>query len=251
VTSQGKLELVAIGYGDSIIAQRRYLLCQERIYRVLDYGDPGTRANVQMALAQGFRQVGSVLSPFHGSPTSTLWVYHAADIEFLAAPESDSTACIADAGPLRDDPSFAAVEAPVAMDGSWASGAFPPDMKTFGWRFPLFASWSGGDVGTGRITIGPFATCGRVVVPFATGPETAHTRLRIERVVDAGSQTLFDGVPPRVPGWRAIRMPGDETCASYLVEARDDGTGWGEWIGVGVPARQVAPPPAGDDAPAQ
>ena len=78
-----------------IIEKPRDPLCRERIYRVLDYGDPGTRANVQAALAHGFRQVGSVLSPFHGSPTSTLWVYHAADWEFLASPDAGTDdACV-------------------------------------------------------------------------------------------------------------------------------------------------------------
>lgn len=235
VTAGGDVDVVDVGYGQPIEAPRDGL-CRPLVYKVVDYGDPRTEAAIRDRLAGGWRRVGAVESPFSGSPTSTLWTYHAATIVFLQDAHADRGAsCVAALTTLADDARLVAIEAPVAHDPAWTRNGYPQDLATRGWRFPLYASLSGNDAGTGTFTIGPFHACGEVTLPFVTGPEPAHTRLQIERIAGERRDVVYDGTGPSLHHWSALRLGVPDTCADWLVRASDDGTGWGQWIGLGAP----------------
>jgi hypothetical protein len=236
VTHGGNVDVVDVGYGQPI-ENPHDGLCRPLVYKVVDYGDPHTADRVRARLAEGWRRLGVVDSPFHGSPTSTLWTYHAATIVFLEQPgRLDDAACDAALIPLVDDARLVAPEVPITHDAAWTRDGFPSDAQAPGWRFPLFASWSNNDAGTGAIAIGPFAACGPVTLPYITGPETAHLRLHIERLGAGRSDVVYDGRGPTMLHWSALRLGSADACASWLVRAADEGTGWGQWIGLGAPA---------------
>jgi hypothetical protein len=237
VSAGGTLPVMAAPNGVFLIPQLRRELCGKFVYSASDNGDRYTRAKLQALLDSGYRIQGTVYSPFHGSPTSTLWSYHATDVLFLLPPGDGDGECRAELIALHDDPALIAARAEVAYTGPWADQGFPGGMQTGGWRFPLYATWVGSDAATGRLTIGPFSACGPVVVPFAAGPEPANTFLRIERIEADRRETVFADHPPRVWAWSAIRIrAAADSCSSYVISAEDNGTGWGQWIGVGAPA---------------
>ena len=212
-------------------------LCGKVVYRTSDYGDPLTRSRLQTLLALGYHVVARVDGPFHGLPTSTLHTYHAADTLFLTSPEDGADPrCLADLVDLRTGPETEPVGANVDHDAGWSRDGYPASVDARGWTAALYASWNGSDANTGSMTIGPFQACGRLLVPFTTGPDPTGTMLEIDRIRGDRHEIIFSGPPPPVQKWSAIRIrQNDGACAIWRVRAEDAGTRWGQWIGLGMP----------------
>jgi hypothetical protein len=244
ISNHGALSVFAVptvSTDISAIPKMRGGLCGHVIYQVMDYGDLYTQRQLAAFLALGYRLESRVVGPFSGAPPSTLNTYHATDVVFLSSPRDNSDAsCKADLVTLESQHDYAEIKTDVSMSTAWQQNAFPPDMDIGTWRSPLFASWGGHDANVGELAMGPFSVCGVVIVPFATGPDTTGSELSIERLSNGGHTTIFAGTPPPVQAWSAIRVRSSGDCATYYVRAVDHGTGWGQWLAVGVPVRAAA-----------
>lgn len=225
----GKLMVFPVfGYADRVNGP----FCGSYIYmeRYFDSASLG-QANF---VPRGYTIIGVVESVFGGRSISTLQLYYSPSYVYFVPPGGAD--CELELEPLLAEPPVAAVHARVKMTGDWSLGgaraAAPPS-----WTAPLYGSWSGSDAHTGTIQIGPFHACGDVVIPVTAGKEPLQSSLEIRERGPKGETVVFSGVPPTVPhSWELLRLrrAGDQ-CGSYTLSARDDGTGWEDWIGLGQP----------------
>lgn len=137
----------------------------------------------------------------------------------------------------------------VQVEGDWSeSGAHPTAPPFTGGRW--YASWSGADGNSGRLQLRfrPPAT-GKVAIPLLTGPATGQLSLRI--LEGEGGRELArlsvgdDGrLPVRSTAWHAWTPAIDPPAAGaeWILEARDEGRGWGQWFAVGMPREATAGP---------
>jgi|GEM_PF-1300390 len=240
---------VLFGYSTlSDVPKMRGGLCGRVIYKLLEYGDAYSKSVIVDLAAQGYAVAGELRGPFDGAPISTLQTYHATNVLFLSSPPDDGPACRAELIAPISDAAYVEVDAQVTLSSSWTRDGYPPGMSVQGWKHPFYASWTGSDGNTGDMHIGPFEACGDVIVPFAVGPIRNGTELLIERTIDGRRETLTSGPPPQTITWSAIRIPAGASCATYSIEARDHGEGYGQWIGVGLPVELRTP---GSPLPAQ
>jgi hypothetical protein len=134
------------------------------------------------------------------------------------------------------------VAAHVAAVGSWntdtGKSATPSSAEP--WSLYYSDDKNGRGHGTGSLTIGPFRTCNAVIVPYMMGPSNTDISIKVTRRTGKDDVVLFDGI---LPGyryhWQALEIqPQEGACASYTIEAIDQGAGWGQWLGVGMPMHQ-------------
>jgi hypothetical protein len=131
------------------------------------------------------------------------------------------------------------LDAPVTL-GSWARDAYfravgPPPVETLAYGSWV---WNSYDANAGSIRIGPFSVSGAsaLALPFVTGPKSEHLSIV---VLDAATGRVLNGlspVPP-TPSWKIWKIPLPPGKAHLRLEivAADSGTGWGEWLAIGLP----------------
>jgi len=184
-----------------------------------------------------FRQVAHIPSVFAGIPTSTLHTYFTPTTAFLFRP-ADADTCRRTGGgivsrnmvgeplpllSLRADPGW-------TRGGAFRAASDPLVAADF------YGSWSGSDGATGTLRLVASVEGSEfLVLPYVTGP---HTRGLSTRIQDADSgKVLFESGsrPSREWQFAALRLP--PKTRRVVVEARDGGTGWGEWFAFGMPRR--------------
>lgn len=201
-------------------------------YFLMTRSNPGSR-EYQTLLNMGYTEAGRVVSPLErGSSLGTLL---APTTAFLAAPAPTRPDCRLILAPLDMHGSWAPLPARVVTSGGWTRGGARADAP--GWSSPLYGSWSGSDANSGDITIGPFKACGSFMVPFTAGPARTRVGLRITAAGPKGNEVIYDGVPPANPGaWSQLEILNPpQSCGTFTVAGTDDGKGWGQWLGVGMP----------------
>jgi len=216
------------------IAQLRNGLCGQVIYEMMDFGDdPKLLSKLS---DRGYRLEEIVRSPFDGAPLSTLQQYHSANILFLRSPtDPPDKPCLAEIVAPALNAAYLEIPSEKDMPPSWTLSGHPSELSLDGWPHPFYASWSGSDANTGELVIGPFEACGEFIVPYATGPVRSNIGLKIERTTNDLHEVITQGPPPLNRSWAAIRVLAAKGCAQYTIHASDHGSGWGEWLGIGVP----------------
>jgi hypothetical protein len=253
VSDNGAIPVIWLYSDVGAIANARGSLCGEVIYKLLDYGDAETQARLVDFTQHGYRIDAHLHGPFDGAPVSTLQTYHASNVVFLhSPPEPAGSNCKAELIGLKANPAYVDIDAPVTLSPTWTLGGYPPDMQFGDWTRPFYASWSGNDANTGDMTIGPFQACGDVIVPYAIGPTRHDQQLAIDREIGNVHESILLDAPPQTLTRSAIRIAHAAACATYTIKAKDHGAGWGQWIGVGMPAELPvkSPTPAALQPPA-
>ena len=150
----------------------------------------------------------------------------------LAAPPIDTAVLEPYAGPPAA-PLRAAVE---------TENSFGPAQGRFAVAAPApagaYASWMGDDTGTGGVRFGPFRSqSGRIAFALVSGPDPSGG---VVDVLDARDQSVLSSfVAPALPRWTPMTIP-VEPGRDVILRARDQGGGWGQWIGIGPPQEVAA-----------
>ena len=97
-------------------------------------------------------------------------------------------------------------------------------------------SWSGSDAHTGQLTM-TVSVQGAdfLVLPYLTGPTAARQWIRIKD--PATGAVLLEEWLPQSYAWQFRAVPVPAGAATLVVEATDEGDGWGEWQAIGRPRR--------------
>lgn len=217
------------------------------LVRVVDYKDPFTAHNLaELGRHVQVQQVGYFPSLFENLSVSTLHVYHSPAFRYLL---------------LRSRPGTHATEAPaVEIDGrtfcrvdkisrevepghiqmnSWVANGFYPDvvLPTGGSRY--FGSWTPqkGDKNTGVLRMGPVEVVDglKFGIPIVTGPVTKGLSITVK---DHKTGAVLDRLdpPPLLAKWKLWQVDLPKDCKSALdIVANDQGSGWGQWLAIGVP----------------
>lgn len=202
---------------------------------------PGHQRVIDSMLLQGFHVVDEVESPFSDGVSYTLEDFYAPSTVFLAPP-ADGGRCELSLMPLTYRTGLVPVTAHVATGGGWNTDTSKSKMSSSAEPWSLYYSddKDGRGHNTGSLTIGPFRTCDAVTVPYTMGPTSTDISIKITRRNGKDDVPLFDGILPGARyQWQALEIrPQEGTCATYTVEAIDQGTGWGQWLGIGMPMHQ-------------
>jgi hypothetical protein len=237
VSHDGAIPVIWLHSDIGAIANARGSLCGEVIYKLIEFGDADAQQRLIDLTQRGYHIDAHLHGPFDGAPLSTLQTYHAANVVFLhGPPDAADNQCKAELIGLKLNPAYVDINTPVVLSSGWTQGGYPPDMQFGDWTRPFYASWSGSDANTGDMTIGPFEACGDVIVPFAIGPTRHDLELAIDRDVGSTHESILLDAPPPTVTLSAIRIPHADRCATYTIKGKDHGAGWGQWLGVGMPA---------------
>jgi hypothetical protein len=202
--------------------------------RILGFGSYGQRA--------GARQNPSVTSMYTGwiaymGPPQTAITVNA----YLVASDGVRIALIGSkaVGSALPAVSWPVRDVPVSIAGSWAKDGYYPATPHSTFPGVVYGSWNGRDTNTGTIRLGPFRLEAdrNLGLPIITGPDTHGLVLK---VVDAKTHSiLYDANPlPVTPEWKLTRIliPPEARNDAIEILATDQGTGWGQWFAIGVPA---------------
>ena len=211
--------------------------CADIAIAVDDYGDRYFAARLKQMTHQGLKVVARTRGPFDGLPASTLQTYHAHNRWYLL-PTATSSHCPYRLGALPSPDSVTAAPTPVQLQGSAMLDGDYPVSRSGPWPFPRYATWNGSDANTGEIRLESPPLCGAVHVPVVTGPNLDGINLEVTAIAADGSQATLQQGPPPLPmeTWGALRLtPQPGSCPRYRVVLHDNGTGWGQWAGIGQP----------------
>lgn len=212
--------------------------CGKTAMRFIDYGDRhSTEQITRLQRELGLEIVGHVRGPFHGAPASTLQTYHGSDFWYLAA-AGKARDCAFSLAPMPRQPPGAFLETQASTGGTAARDAYHPAAAMPDWQGDLYGTWAGNDANLGTITLASPRTCAPIALPIITGPGAQAPTVQASRILDdASSQSLHDGPLPLVgSGWVTLRLePPQGACSRFIVSVRDQGKGWGEWVGLGQP----------------
>lgn len=199
--------------------------CDKMLVEIRDPGDPGTLTWLANAAKKGWVEVARHRSYFSGMVPSTFHTYLETDTAWLVQTPDADPGCLV---PL--------VDVPVQADDGWRKdGVFPglPQLPAGG---DVFGSWVDSDRSTGAIVLGPVRTCEAVELPYMTGPDSTRQALTVEVWNDqfkAAHRPQFASAH----AWSYFRVPVPAECAWVKITGVDFGSGWGEWMALGVPHR--------------
>ncbi|HEX7362883.1 MAG TPA: glycosyltransferase family 39 protein [Bryobacteraceae bacterium] len=215
------------------------------IIAIYDYNDAYTRRARRILRRQiRTQEVGFFPSVFRGFSVSTLLTYHSPNIRYirLFAPDSE----------VRGRQTFVSWRLararlpvrPILME-SWVKNGVYRDTPVPVQRDEFFGSYTParGDANRGTLTIGPFDAQRQLAIgiPFVTGP-TQHG-LTIAVVNHKTGAVIAElKPPPNTPRW-AIWRPHISPLKPTQIDvvAKDEGTGWGQWLAIGYPLRISEP----------
>lgn len=121
----------------------------------------------------------------------------------------------------------------------WKENALPPLVTAEnGPGGGFWSSWAGADQSTGQLTSSAIETGPNHCLILSTlhGPSIQGLALRVE---DAASSRVLETVPLRggETRWKFWRVPIEPSVARVKIVGEDKGTGWGQWLAFGLPAR--------------
>jgi hypothetical protein len=183
------------------------------------------------------RPVARLPSLFAHVPTSTLHTYFRATSDFLYR-AAGTAPCRTLGGGRVAAPSVGAPlpVADVRAGPGWTLGGASLVANDFEGGRDFHGSWSGSDANTGQLTMTVFVEgAGFLVLPYLTGPTAARQWIRVRD--PASGAVLLEEWVPQSYAWqfRAVRVP--PGTRALVVEAVDEGDGWGEWQAIGRPRR--------------
>lgn len=122
-------------------------------------------------------------------------------------------------------------------DPSWTVNRLPQQVDFGpGPQPPIYVSWSGSDAGTGQAISSAFAPPANncVVMPVLHGPSAEGLSVDLQ---DAATGASIASAPMQDSDmqwsyWRILVPP---TAKQLKIVARDEGKGWGQWVGVADP----------------
>lgn len=131
---------------------------------------------------------------------------------------------------------------PVSIRGAWTVDGYYSGVPGPPLPGTAYGSWSGSDANTGSIRLGPFSADGSpaIGIPVITGPRTDGLSLRL---IDAStSDTIVDlETLPSFPSqfWVVWKVPLPPAVREHplVIEAKDAGRAWGQWLAVAIPHR--------------
>lgn len=207
------------------------------LVRILDFHDDFTRSLLpKLETSLAGHEVGCFPSLFPDFAVNTILVYHTPTVRYIR---------LSPAQLQRQGFTFASwtrVGQPLTplslYQQSWIEKGVYPNVGVPVARDTFFGSYTAaGDSNRGTIRMGPLDVRGlsQVAIPIVTGPVTAGLSLS---VIDH-STGLFVGrmnPPPVLPKWVAwqVNLAGLSSGQIDIV-AKDEGAGWGQWLGVGFP----------------
>ncbi|TWO69984.1 hypothetical protein FN976_16695 [Caenimonas sedimenti] len=194
-------------------------------------------ARLRQLLAErdGLREVARHSSMFSHVPPSTLHVYFTPTTVFLHRPPG-AEACRQMAGGLVTAESVGDVLPLVqtTAESAWTPGGAALVTHDAHGSRDFHGSWSGSDALKGRLRMTVSVEGSRfLVLPYITGPRVHRQTIRISDAVT--SKVILDSRPPFAPTWRFPFMRLPPGTRSVLIEAMDNGDGWGEWHAIGRP----------------
>jgi hypothetical protein len=216
----------------------REWICGPVVFKLIDYGDRYMAAMLDSTVSSGrFELIKRLKGPFHGAPPSTLQTYHMADIVYLAVVEKPHQPCRLRFEPMQRPAAAEALVAPVQLRGAAVEGGLPDGTLDAQWIGPIYNTWAGSDQNVGEIYFGPFRACHDVVFPVIGGPRSEDNRLRVAERIGSDWRYIHDGVVPLFrQGASLVRLPvAPGECRSLWISAADQGTAWGQWVGIGEP----------------
>jgi hypothetical protein len=211
------------------------------LVRIFDSHDPFTKKFLlDLKRCANARQVGYVPSLFPHFSTNTILTYHAPAFRYLRlSPPAQlqikgftfvSWARVAE--PLS----------PAAIRlASWIENGVYPAVRMPGVSDRFFGSYTAAakDANRGAIQMGPFDVSGlpEIGIPIVTGP--VPTALSVSVLDHATGLPIAQmNTPPVLQEWVLWRIDmGSGKVRKIDVAARDEGAGWGQWLGIGLPMR--------------
>lgn len=183
----------------------------------------------------GLTELEPVRSPYAGMVTSTLHTYFGDDHVYYLRPRRDDREIRLYRIALPSAPSLA--QTPVEAEPSWTpSGVETDAVKAIPPGLVVWGSWSGSDLNTGTLTLGPMPFDGRVVLPYTCGPVGTGLHLTFRVLRAAGGESTRKLELASCKGWSAIDLRADVQPGDRIeIVARDDGDQWGRWMGLALP----------------
>ena len=128
----------------------------------------------------------------------------------------------------------------VQAGGAWVVDGQHPTTPQLADRRLVYGSWAGSDTNVGRIVFGPFeAGAHRVLVlPVFAGPAGTGIQVSLQWTCGEVIAERRDlGEAARAVRWIAwrVELPVDAADAHLELVAEDSGSGWGQWMAVGLP----------------
>src|SRR5207248_1772671 len=101
---------------------------------------------------------------------------------------------------------------------------------------PIHSSWSGADANFGELSSGAFASPASacIVLPVLHGPSVEGLAVSL---LDADTGSVITTIPLRNidMNWQFWRIYINPASKALKIVARDQGTGWGQWLAVSDP----------------
>ncbi len=130
-----------------------------------------------------------------------------------------------------------AVLGSVLINGSWTRDGYYPDVGPPPVHGEVYGSWSGGDANVGTLRLGPFYTNRQtaIVIPLVTGPNNGGLSVKVLNTRTGKVIASLNPLPLHTNWWAwTVALPPDPDATIEIV-ADDSGTGWGQWLAVGLP----------------
>lgn len=211
------------------------------LVRIFDFNDPYTRKFLRdLNRCTNTREVGYVPSLFPDFSVNTILTNHAPAFRYIRlSPPAQLQINGFTFVPWRR---VAEPLRPAAIrPGSWVENGIYPTVRMPGTSERFFGSYTktAGDMNRGNIQMGPFDVSGlsEIGIPMVTGP--VPTGLSI-LVLDhrTGLAIAQINTPPVLQEWVVWRVAlGQASLRQIDVTGKDDGGGWGQWLGLGLPVR--------------
>jgi hypothetical protein len=211
------------------------------LVRIFDFNDPFTQKFLlDLKRCANARQVGYVPSLFPQFSVNTILTYHAPAFRYIRlSPPAQLHIKGFTFVPWRR---VAEPLSPEAIRlGSWVENGIYPAIRTPAVKNHFFGSYTetAKDANRGAIQMGPFDVSGltEIGIPIVTGPVSAALSVS---VLDhaTGLPIAQMNTPPVLQAWAVWRIDmGAGNVRKIDVAAKDEGAGWGQWLGIGLPMR--------------
>jgi hypothetical protein len=213
----------------------------DTLVRIFDFNDPFTQKFLlDLKRCANARQVGYVPSLFPQFSVNTILTYHAPAFLYIRlSPPAQLQINGFTFVPWRR---VAEPLSPAAiLPGSWVENGVYPAIRTPAVKDRFFGSYTetAKDANRGAIQMGPFDVSGltEIGIPIVTGPVSAALSVS---VLDhaTGLPITQMNTPPVLQAWAVWRVDmGPGNVRKIDVAAKDEGAGWGQWLGIGLPMR--------------
>jgi hypothetical protein len=211
------------------------------LVRIFDFHDDYTQKFLRdLKRCTNAREVGYIPSLFPDFSVNTILTYHAPAFRYIRL--SPPTQLQIDGFTFVPWRRVAEPLTPAAIrPGSWIENGVYPTVRMPGVSDRFFGSYTEAakDANRGTIQIGPFDVSGltEIGIPIVTGPVPKGLSVS---VLDhtTGLAIARMNTPPVLQGWVVWRIAlGTASLRQIDVTGKDDGEGWGQWLGIGLPVR--------------